>query len=291
MTGYVKAQRDRFEHPLFKSEKFCRGYAWDWIVARACYRPQRYDVRGKTIHLERGQFVASPDEMAAAWNWSRSAVIRFLTRLKSEHMIEQSTGHNKTVVTVCNYEEYQSQDGQAGHKSEQPTGHKSDTNRTAKEEGKEGKKVEEEDSDESSPGLPAVPADETAEAVQAYNAAAEASGWSRVQKLTAQRRAALRARLKEAGGVAGWRDALTRAAASDFLCGRAERVFFASFDFLTRQSSFVKLMEGQYDNRASRPSHTGGHRHDDSRFHHTSREIERRLASGEITLGSAKQDW
>ena len=133
MSGYLRAQRDRFKHHLFRSEQFCRGYAWDWMCARACYAPRPYTVKGKTITVQRGQFVASPDEMAEAWNWSRSAVNRFLARLKTEHMIEHETGHGKSLITICNYEEYQSDTPQPGQESGQETGHKADTKRTAKE--------------------------------------------------------------------------------------------------------------------------------------------------------------
>lgn len=143
MTGYVKAYRDRFTHPLFKptaSSPFCRGYAWDWMVSRACWSATKYDVKGKSVALNRGQFIASPDEMAKAWGWSRSSTIRFLERLKTEHMIESETGHGKTLVTVCNYEKYQSDNPSTGHINGHSGGHKADTNRTAKEEGKERKK-------------------------------------------------------------------------------------------------------------------------------------------------------
>jgi uncharacterized protein YdaU (DUF1376 family) len=91
------------------------------------------------------------------------------------------------------------------------------------------------------------PFDEIALAVSAYNEAAEAAGWPKVQVLSSSRRSALRARLKEAGGVTGWEQALARARASPHLCGQNDRGWRANFDFLTRQSSFAKLMEGNYD--------------------------------------------
>lgn len=141
--GYVKAFRRRFEHPLFKNEKFCRGYAWDWMVAMACISPQEYDLRGTTVHLARGQFVASPDEMAEAWHWSRAAVRRFLTRLETDHMIDQKTGHKKTVITICNYEFYQSDWERTGQTTGQTTGQKAARKRPLKEEGQEGKEEEE----------------------------------------------------------------------------------------------------------------------------------------------------
>lgn len=98
-----------------------------------------------------------------------------------------------------------------------------------------------------SPAGDPKPFDEIACAVSAYNEAAEAAGWPKVQVLSKSRRAALRARLKEAGGVTGWAEALARAQSSPHLCGQNDRGWRANFDFLTRQSSFAKLMEGNYD--------------------------------------------
>lgn len=93
------------------------------------------------------------------------------------------------------------------------------------------------------------PFDEITEAVAAYNAAADQAGWPQLRILSKQRRASLKARLKECGGLAGWADALNRARGSPHLCGQNDRGWTASFDFLTRQSSFAKLMEGNYDPR------------------------------------------
>jgi uncharacterized protein YdaU (DUF1376 family) len=89
-------------------------------------------------------------------------------------------------------------------------------------------------------------------ALDAYNQAAKRCGWPEVQKLTKPRISALNARIKDVGGIDGWRSAIDRAEASDFLCGRTDTgrgPFFASFDFLTKPANFTKLMEGTYDNR------------------------------------------
>lgn len=115
--------------------------------------------------------------------------------------------------------------------------------------------LEEEAKASLSPAGDPKPFDEIAFAVSAYNDAAEAAGWPKVQVLSNARRAALRARLKEAGGVTGWEQALARAQSSPHLCGQNDRGWRANFDFLTRQSSFAKLMEGNYD-PASRNVHS-----------------------------------
>lgn len=104
-------------------------------------------------------------------------------------------------------------------------------------------------------------------AVAEYNAAAARCGWSSVQRMSKARFAALRGRLKDAGGLDGWKSALQKAEASDFLCGRRpgrDGPFFASFDFLTQASSFTKLMEGNYDPRPANNTNSanpaGAHR-------------------------------
>lgn len=95
------------------------------------------------------------------------------------------------------------------------------------------------------------PIDEIAIAVSAYNASATVSGWPKVQVLNKTRRSALNARLKDCGGLDGWVTALAKAQASPHLCGHNNRGWTASFDFLTSQSGFTKLMEGNYDDRQS----------------------------------------
>lgn len=110
MSGYTKAYRKRFKHPLFKSQKFCRGYAWDWLVSHAVYKDHEIEVKGKIVTINRGQLSYSIRYMAEAWNWDKAAVSRLLTRFKTEAMIETSTETGQIIITICNYEEYQGAD-------------------------------------------------------------------------------------------------------------------------------------------------------------------------------------
>ncbi len=118
MSGYVKAYRKRFKNPMFEGEKWCRGYCFDWLVSEASYKPRPYEVGGKYITLDRGQLCVSVRYLAEKWNWSKSAVDRFLTRLKTGTgngpMIETASGTGQLIITICNYEKYQADDGEAG---------------------------------------------------------------------------------------------------------------------------------------------------------------------------------
>ena len=119
-------------------------------------------------------------------------------------------------------------------------------------------------------------------AVTAYNIAATESGWPNIKVLSKARRSALAARLRESGGIDGWRAALTRAQASNHCNGQNSRGWVANFDFLVRQSSFAKLMEGNYDNRQPADRKAGQYAHADSRL--------RRIITA-AAEGTSGRDW
>lgn len=92
--------------------------------------------------------------------------------------------------------------------------------------------------------------DEVREAVELYNAMATRAGLPGVQKLTDARRAGLRRRLKDVGGIEGWKTALQKVEASSHCRGGNDRGWRADLDFLLQESKFVLLMEGRYDDRS-----------------------------------------
>ncbi len=84
-----------------------------------------------------------------------------------------------------------------------------------------------------------------------YNEVAERAGWPKCQVRSKSRVAAMKARLKDLGGLDGWKVAMGKGEASDFLCNRSRTAFSASLDFFLQAKSMISLMEGKYDNRAN----------------------------------------
>ena len=261
MTGTVNISRDIWQDAAFKSEPFTEREAFMWLIMEASWKPREKRVGNITVKLERGQLAASVRFMADAWGWQKSTVDRFLKRLKNRDMIGTAGGTGVNVVTIRKYNEYQSAPKQGGTAKTPQAGRQRDSSGTNEKKGEIREDTEEEayaslssgdDAPADAPTKP-KPFDEIARAVTAYNATAEASGWPTVRILSKARRSALAARLREAGGLAGWEAALSKAQASPHCCGENARGWTANFDFLTRQSSFAKLMEGNYDPR---------HRHD-----------------------------
>lgn len=105
--GLFALDRGWFDHPVFANEPFTEREAWAWLISEAAWKPRRKRVGRCIFDLQRGQLVVSERFMAQAWRWERSKVHRFLTRLKTEQMIEPLANHSATVVSVCNYDKYQ----------------------------------------------------------------------------------------------------------------------------------------------------------------------------------------
>jgi len=97
------------------------------------------------------------------------------------------------------------------------------------------------------------------EAVAIWGEMAAKEGLPLVQSKSADRRKKLAERLKELGGIEGWKIAVHNVADSDFLCGRVKgKSWKASFDFLLQPKSLNKVMERSYQPYRSEGGATGG---------------------------------
>ncbi len=83
-------------------------------------------------------------------------------------------------------------------------------------------------------------------AKDAWNVVAERCGWPRIQRFTPPRAKATEARLAEIGGLEGWNLMLGKMEASLFF----RRRWQPSFDWILKPANLMKVMEGNYDERA-----------------------------------------
>jgi hypothetical protein len=97
--------------------------------------------------------------------------------------------------------------------------------------------------------------DDVPQAVVMWNEMAAAHGLPKVQSVTETRRRLLRARLKEAGGLDGWKHCLEVIAGTPFLLGlEGSRSWRADFDFVVKAGSFTKIMEGGFPCGPGKPA-------------------------------------
>lgn len=242
--GFIAVDRGIFDHPLFEEKhEFSRREAWLWLLTEAEWKP-RVKMAGSTkIGLERGQLAHSVRFMADAWGWHKSKVERFLGRLKTETMIETLTETGITVVTICNYDRYQS--AISGRRDTKKTNVETAARQQRDKLKETNKLTTSSDEEEEEVGA----RDPVSVVVDAYSAVAARSKLPAIIAVNEKRKSAIKARVGE-HGLDGVLKAISKLGASDFCCGISQTGWKADFDFLLQPSSMIKILEGKYDNRA-----------------------------------------
>ena len=150
--SYFQMARGWMDSDVFDDAPFTEREAWIWLIEQAAWRPTRARIKGQTINLERGDLCFAQRFMAEKWQWSKSRVDRFLKRLAAENMISSrskigataghSAGQGQSIITICNYEKYQSPKSQERGNAEPEIGATAGQQRGKEEELEEYKKEE-----------------------------------------------------------------------------------------------------------------------------------------------------
>jgi len=140
MSGWIKLHRKISDNPLWHQEPFTRGQAWVDLILLANHTDGFIRARGVRVDIKRGQCGWSEVKLANRWQWSRGKVKRFINELEIDQQIVQQKNNVTSVITIVNYDDYQS-DGTAndtasstadGQQMIQQTDSKQDTNKNDK---------------------------------------------------------------------------------------------------------------------------------------------------------------
>jgi len=111
--GWIKLHRSITNHWLYtEKRKFSKFEAWNDILLNVNFTPAKTIIKGKLIHINRGESIKSLENWGKRWSWDKSAVKRFLELLKKDNMIELKNETVTTRLTVCNYDTYQSKENE-----------------------------------------------------------------------------------------------------------------------------------------------------------------------------------
>lgn len=79
------------------------------LVMMVNHEDRKVLFNGKTIVVKAGQKITSVRKLSERWNWSKNKTLRFLMLLEGENMITKESDHNRTLLTIVNYDKYQGQ--------------------------------------------------------------------------------------------------------------------------------------------------------------------------------------
>ena len=143
--GWISLNRELMNHWVWDCE-FSAGQAWVDLLLYANHSHAKLMIKGQLIEVNRGQQARSELTLSKAWKWSRNKVRRFLKNLEKDGMIELKSGHLTTVITICNYDSFQSNDTAGdttkGQQSKQLKDNSRNTNNNVNNENNENKPLD-----------------------------------------------------------------------------------------------------------------------------------------------------
>lgn len=106
--GWISLHRKLHNSQFWLSEPFTRPQAWVDLLMLANHKDGFIRVAGERITIKRGQCGWSSLRLSERWRWSRGKVLRFLSELeKIEQQIVQQKTARTTIITIINYNLYQ----------------------------------------------------------------------------------------------------------------------------------------------------------------------------------------
>ena len=143
--GFIVLARSAWDHPAIGASKPLSEFeAWVWLLLEAVYEPRNVRIsNGRAsaiIELQRGQLSYSIRYMATAWGWTTKRVRGFLARLERAGQMTTQRDTLQSVITICNYDDYQMTSSRAGTQTDPKMGgqrarkgHKEEVNEEKKE--------------------------------------------------------------------------------------------------------------------------------------------------------------
>ncbi len=117
--GWIKAHRAMLDHPLL--QRADEIGLWMRLLLMAAHRPQRTRLRGQIIALERGQAAVVMTDLVEPDGMSRKRLRLIVESWVKDGMltISHAKGQACSIVTICNFDAYQSPDEREGPSSDE----------------------------------------------------------------------------------------------------------------------------------------------------------------------------
>lgn len=104
---FLMLSRGYFDHALWTEERvYSRAEAWLDLVRMAAWNGHKRLIGVTMIDIPRGGIVAAERFLSDRWMWSRTKVRAFIDLLESERMVTRKKDQGISVISLCNYERF-----------------------------------------------------------------------------------------------------------------------------------------------------------------------------------------
>ena len=111
MSGWAKLYRKLLNHPRFRDAQWVQ--LWNFLLLSVDHSgTQKRIFRGQIITLLPGQMVTGRAKISEITGIHRSKIERLLACMESEHQIEQQKSNTSRLISITNWQDYQSSEHQ-----------------------------------------------------------------------------------------------------------------------------------------------------------------------------------
>lgn len=139
-SGYILLHRSLLENWVWeKGRTFSRAEAWIDLIFLVNFAEGTHRIDNEVLPVPPGSRYTTVKELCERWRWSNTKVTNFLRLLETDKMIVINHDKKKTLLTLVNWEKYQTKnDRKTSEKRQENVGETSLNNK-----GKEGNKEKE----------------------------------------------------------------------------------------------------------------------------------------------------
>ena len=224
---------------------------WTQLRREASWTDKTVWYNHQQVYLQARQVIVTVNSLVKQWQVSKPTVIHFLQRLEHEKLIERQTDSRKTIITITPLGWADSEvkqevapvvkvdhdvDHQSYHQPLPPIINNKEKNIIAS----GGAHAREEE----------VANHDFDEIISFFNQQMKGKGIQQVAIITSERRQAFERLVSQTGvNKDTLKQAIKNAAESDFLNGKGQKGWVASFDWMMVPQNFQKVLENNYRNK------------------------------------------
>lgn len=114
MSGFIALHRKIEGHWIFEDPDYFR--IWVAMLFAANFKEKEALMNGRVVNLERGQLVFGLNAWSARYGVTSRKLRTLLKHLENSGMIDKQTTNKYSIISITNYDEYQSSDKQTTSK-------------------------------------------------------------------------------------------------------------------------------------------------------------------------------
>ena len=248
--GYITIPMMVLEGWVGQNERYLKW--WTQLRREASWTAKTIWYNRQQVYLQPRQVLVTVNSLVKQWGVSKPTVIRFLQRLEAEKLIERQKDNHKTIITITALG-WADSEVKSVVTSEVKVD--SEVDRQTYPQANLSPFIDKNINNKASVGGARTREEEVAnkdfdEIISFFNEQMKDKSIPQVAIVTSERKQAFERLMAQTGvSTESVKQAIKNAAASDFLNGKGQKGWVASFDWMMVPQNFQKVLENNYRNK------------------------------------------